>query len=106
MAQQGTSKLSMRSIGAVMSAVEFGAIFQRLLDAFPRYHISQGTIEVYFDRLRSCQPEELRQAIDMALDESEWFPSIAEIRRHYSVVKERNAPKPLGYREQYNPDGE
>jgi len=57
------------------------ALMTLLTAAYPRQELSQETTEVYVQYLQDLELKAARAAIDRLVATSEWFPTVAEIRR-------------------------
>jgi len=66
-------------MGARCSKEEFSLFWAKLTAGYPRMNTSSGTLIRYYDRLRRFTQRQLLRAADMMADESEHFPTPAEI---------------------------
>lgn len=70
-----------------MTDAEFGRIWTYLLAAYPRQQVHERTIRVYHDALKSYAPRQLSAAAKRHVQQSMWFPSVAEL--HALVARVR-----------------
>lgn len=57
----------------------FELAWARLRSAFPRQETTEATMMIYYERLATCDPNELDEAVAQCIDEVKFFPMIAEI---------------------------
>lgn len=60
---------------------EFAALMVLLAEAYPRVELREGTIRLYAQQLADLSLAEVRRAMDAAIRESDWFPTVAALRR-------------------------
>jgi len=61
-----------------MTKVDFARHMAKLAAAY-RERIEEATLEVYYDRLRDCDPE-LGSAVDEVIEDLPRFPAVADLR--------------------------
>jgi hypothetical protein len=61
--------------------------------------LSQATTEVYFERLRKYDAQQIMRAVDLAIERSKFFPAVAELLENINSAqparsKLLDAPRP------------
>src|SRR5579875_2154032 len=78
-----------------MNQNEILSIFRLLTTAYPRHPVTPETIELYRLCLAEYEFEDVRDVVLSHVKNSEYFPSIAEIRRHArTVTADKRLPSP------------
>lgn len=54
----------------------------KLESAFMKKPLSKETLAIYYARLQLSSDKEFNKAVDGALDNEPWFPSIAALRKY------------------------
>lgn len=67
-------------------------ILTPMFSLFPQAKMSETAIKQYIRLLQDIPPAALQQAVDAALGESEWLPTVALIRRCYTELKDKSRP--------------
>jgi hypothetical protein len=62
-----------------MNEQEFMKGMAYLTNAFPEVDIKEGTLEVYFDMLKTISAKDFEKAIRAHLSKCKWFPRISEL---------------------------
>ena len=69
-----------------MNDIEAAHLIAILAAAFPSANVNGKTVEIYVENLKDLEYEQGRDAVDSIIRTSDWFPSIAALRREILAI--------------------
>ena len=70
-------------------------IFVPMFAVFPKVETNRMMLEEYVRLLQDIPPDKLKKSVDNAMQDSDWPPTVAAIRRQYEQMNQRDSAKPF-----------